>query len=825
MEANAKERFLSVESYSYRYQRTKGQRPASLSLTESDIKQKSGSYASSPASRASYLLRPCEVLISQYSPTDAIADHLFQRAFRQRAEGFFKSASMLYAELLKLMPGHVPARLNLGVCYMKLGMLDTAWDTYQQAILLEGCDARLIYNAAILQAMLGNKQAASDLLDKATLAASDTLVTEIARLKEALYAGQLPRRRFLPHSNSQNSLSDLQPAKLQAALQTCTNAESPFRPSAHTKHLSFSKPTTPLSGFVAPLDRPRPMWGVFKTVNQYVSGAGTTASSSPSNIERVSPSHKQRPKGSFITSARTRVRHRRYISEDSESERLSTVISRPSGEGTDGKEAVVYRNRPLERVRMHGSLLEEDLEDEKALRFAQVDEALELSVKAKAVEVSSILRKEADKLYRLKDLLPDIDLDPVLPHQLTAESLHLVQAELRKDVEKRDYGLLVNRLGKLKFFAKFQLDVRRKFLEVSHFQIAQPQEIIFSQGDPGLYMYVILHGSVAVTKHSPEFGAEPLVVSTLYDGENFGDLSLFLPATKKGRSASCMAVELTELMVIPKEKYHKIILSEIETQLDRKIAFLGSLPLFQGTPEPSLIPLASIIDPITFQFSERLTSKGSLPQGLYIILSGNCSLYSEGFCLRPKLLGAYVRARIRSPEPAAFRIGNTEFHSPKREQSEQEVMEAAITPAQIAKNTRLKAELALFFPGQDLGKLVQTHYITHEKIFKQRLKSKDYFGGRVLLDPPLCSQPSKYTVQAESSEVKAMVVTRALLPLLGDRVTEQVRRYLRRQEDCDCPQETSIEEIDEEFRRWTQYRGQVVDQARKDQSRNRGKMA
>jgi len=818
METIAKERFSLVESYSHRYKREQERRrPASLSLTDSDIKSREkGAYISSPVNRnASYLLRPCEVLQSQYVSVDVACDQLFQRAFRQRAEGFFKSSALLYTELLKLRPMHVPARLNLGVCYMKLGQLESAWETCRLAVLQADCDARLLYNAAILKAIRGDKQAAEQLLDSAVTTASDPLIKDISRLREALEAGQFPPSRLLHHSNSQHSLSALHPSPT-TGLQ---------RPKANAKSLSFSKPTTPLSGFIAPFDRPRPMWGVFKTVNQYISGTGTTASSSPSNITHVSPStQKHRPKGSFITSNRTRIRHRRQISEDSGSARPSTVISRPSGEGLEGKEILIYRNRPLERVRMHGALLEEDLEDEKALRSAQVDEALELSVKAKAAEVSAVIRKEADKLYRLKDLLPDIDLDPVLPHQLTAENLHMVQAEMRKEPESRDYGLLVNRLGKLKFFAKFQLEVRRKFLEISHLQIAQPREIVFDQGDPGLYMYVILHGSVAVTKHSPEYGADPLVLTTLYDGENFGDLSVFLPATGKGRSASCMAVEVTELLVLPKEKYHQIILSEIETQLDSKIAFLGSLPLFKGTPEPSLIPLASNIDPVIFKFSERLITKGSLPQGLSIILSGTCNLYSEGFCLRPKLLGAYARARIRSPEPAAFRTGNTDFHSPKRRESDAEATEAAISAAQIATSPRLKSALEEFFPGQDVSKLAQTHYITRERMLKMTLKPKDYFGGRVLLEPPTNSQPSKYTVQAESSEVKAMIVTRALLPLLGDRVTEQARRYLRRQEDCDCPQKRTVEEIDEEFRSWAEYRMQVVDQARKDQSRNRVKV-
>jgi len=50
--------------------------------------------------------------------------------------------------------------------------------------------------------------------------------------------------------------------------------------------------------------------------------------------------------------------------------------------------------------------------------------------------------------------------------------------------------------------------------------------VIFRQGDIGDKLYVILKGRIAVEKQTKECGNLPVVVATLSDGEQFGELSL-----------------------------------------------------------------------------------------------------------------------------------------------------------------------------------------------------------------------------------------------------------------------------------------------------------
>ena len=51
--------------------------------------------------------------------------------------------------------------------------------------------------------------------------------------------------------------------------------------------------------------------------------------------------------------------------------------------------------------------------------------------------------------------------------------------------------------------------------------------IIFEQNDPGNKLYIILAGSVKVLMKKDLFGDAPIVVATLYDGMQFGELAIF----------------------------------------------------------------------------------------------------------------------------------------------------------------------------------------------------------------------------------------------------------------------------------------------------------
>ena len=78
----------------------------------------------------------------------------------------------------------------------------------------------------------------------------------------------------------------------------------------------------------------------------------------------------------------------------------------------------------------------------------------------------------------------------------------------------------------LKFFKRFDKNVRMKILSVAEYHFAKEHSTLFRQGDKGEHMYIILKGTVNIRIISDEHGGFEVPVTTLYDGEHFGELAI-----------------------------------------------------------------------------------------------------------------------------------------------------------------------------------------------------------------------------------------------------------------------------------------------------------
>jgi CRP/FNR family cyclic AMP-dependent transcriptional regulator len=79
-------------------------------------------------------------------------------------------------------------------------------------------------------------------------------------------------------------------------------------------------------------------------------------------------------------------------------------------------------------------------------------------------------------------------------------------------------------------------------------------EVIFHQGDPGDALHIILSGRVKISSPS-EAGVEA-ILTTLRPGEFFGSLALLDGAP---RSASATAVEATETLILPRDRFRQLL--------------------------------------------------------------------------------------------------------------------------------------------------------------------------------------------------------------------------------------------------------------------------
>ncbi len=87
-------------------------------------------------------------------------------------------------------------------------------------------------------------------------------------------------------------------------------------------------------------------------------------------------------------------------------------------------------------------------------------------------------------------------------------------------------------------------------------RICQPGEVIFSEGDPGADLYLIISGSVEIFKETEN---DRQLINRLGDGEIFGEMSAL---THKPRYASATAMERTRLIIINDKTFGRALINE-----------------------------------------------------------------------------------------------------------------------------------------------------------------------------------------------------------------------------------------------------------------------
>lgn len=819
LQTRSSDRFANITSYSGRFTAASTRPPLTASLLSSHRSLQvalqdfsppgllSSSLSAKPSNftrtkvweKPGIVLKPLEVQLADFEGNEEDSDQQFLQAFVLRADGDFEGAAAKYKSLLAGYPDHAQARVNIGVCYLKLGKYALAREIYEAGLRI-GEDYRLLYNLAILYLYYSEDDKARNCLERAALLVPETDKKPIETLLMDL-------KPTLP---TEGSFTDLRSPQL-----TTKSAHTVLRRTSKAEERTAEQ-------LIETLGVPEPkriLWSrSFHTVKE-------------DDIRPYTSWNKRIVGGLDVKKSRFIGPPR--IPNLIKLKRKATI--RPETFPTPPTDSPALKPAPLQRIRLQGPLVQEDLEDEQALRQAEVDQISVYSLKIKSIEVSNVLRKDLNRLVSNHTLLPDSDIDSILNSKLSDEALATARGELTKPGEDRNCRLLLSLLSKLKFFTKFQTDVRVKFLRIGQVMgFSQGQEI-FRQGDQGDLMFVILHGSVTVKRTSPAFGADPVIVNTLYDGDSFGELTMFgtqIKGSPMGRTATCIAAERTDLLAIQRESYRSIMMFEIETQLEDKINFLIALPFLSKAQQFSLIPVASNMEPRIYSFNETILRKGEVPSGLYIILSGHCNVYSEGYCIRPRRLQVYATVRVRKErdEDFSFGISPMRFKKAKKKESD-EVPLRSLSLETINSTPGLTEEVQDFLQIQDIPSVLKTSFITKERLLKTRLKEKDFFGGRALLEgrETLSKAPSKFSIVAESSKVTIFLITKSLLPLMGEKLMEHIKAYLQNCTDPDCPSDISDQDIIREFQAWTAYKAGVIDEARKAQylekTENRGKSA
>ena len=116
---------------------------------------------------------------------------------------------------------------------------------------------------------------------------------------------------------------------------------------------------------------------------------------------------------------------------------------------------------------------------------------------------------------------------------------------------------LVASLARIPFFAGLDSDALERVAAGTRTRRFRRGEVIFHAGDPGDALFVIVTGEVKISV--PSESGEEAILTTLHEGDVFGELALLDGAP---RSASAAALVATETVVLPRERFRELVATE-----------------------------------------------------------------------------------------------------------------------------------------------------------------------------------------------------------------------------------------------------------------------
>ena len=116
---------------------------------------------------------------------------------------------------------------------------------------------------------------------------------------------------------------------------------------------------------------------------------------------------------------------------------------------------------------------------------------------------------------------------------------------------------LVASLARIPFFSGLDADALERVAAGTRTRRFRRGEVIFHAGDPGDALFVIVSGEVKIAV--PSESGEEAILTTLREGDVFGELALLDGAP---RSATAAALVATETVVLPRDRFRELVATE-----------------------------------------------------------------------------------------------------------------------------------------------------------------------------------------------------------------------------------------------------------------------
>jgi CRP-like cAMP-binding protein/tetratricopeptide (TPR) repeat protein len=715
--------------------------------------------------------------------------YYFSKAVQNYEKSEYFSAIHSFKRALAYSPLNFETFINLGACYYHLQLLD-------EAVIVFGKSSRILpespiphINKVLAQLQIGDLSQVMQTIDNALEILSNP-PEDLYKLRTFVLCQTGKVTNFLDDLKKNNGFEPKKRLESRKLITPSTDLSiKPSRPQTSSKRRK-----TNLVQLYPEGSR------TFIKVNEVSinSDKRTTAKNTSSRFglhsATISPKDKQKTSRSHTN---PKVKPMIY--------RQNTMIQKQQIE-----KVRVYSSEPKQQYKP-GVIQINALEKEEEY-FETFEAALKFNQKMRVLR--HYVAKDLQKTEELRESSKDNDFEFITENQIK-----FLTEELSKKVKSLEK---IDKIAsKLEFLQKFPLHMRESIYLCAKIETFSPGDVVFREGDPGESMYVIIKGSVVINKRLSEVRNHPVIISSLYDGRQFGDVSVLSTVNEKEpRKGTCIVTEPSTMLTIPKKEYKRLLFKYLKPELEAKVAFLATLRLFKDIELNSLYTLASNVISKTYQLGDLVLKKGEMPKGLYIVTSGHLEVVTEGLVdKRPRPM-IYGNAKIRQKSPRPFYTGNySPEGSPKPQSFDLSYRDKGrnVIDAESPKKNNQKS--CSF----------QDHNKVKDSILNFTLHPTEYFGGRSVLDNEVFqgnfhkASPSKFSFIARSSEVGILLILKEHMQFLDAQAEFIVKSILSKGFHIDSPDDIDANEMDELFKKWHNYRNEVVENIHKQKYLERNK--
>lgn len=185
---------------------------------------------------------------------------------------------------------------------------------------------------------------------------------------------------------------------------------------------------------------------------------------------------------------------------------------------------------------------------------------------------------------------------------------------------------------RVQFLQKFTYDQQIELFRVCDFVTLWGKTTLFKQGTTGEAFYIVVSGHVDVFVNKLDAAGVmvDIEVATIQAGSSFGEVALEREDSK--RTATCVTCEsCTELLVIGKEEYNKLIVMVQQKDFSEKVSLLRRTHPFQAMDLATLAEVGKLMEFRSWRVNSIVYVAGEVASSFFVLSTGEFGIKSEVF--------------------------------------------------------------------------------------------------------------------------------------------------------------------------------------------------